>query len=355
MKRSLRFRYFRWLALLLLSYYAIYIAAVYVFNRFEIHELHHDAAEERMEFVWMAAIGGLVLPFVLALAWLFSKRMHDPLRQIASTAERIGLGQLDERLVVPGDRGEIARLSRTLNEAFDRYQRSVERLREFSSNASHQFRTPLTAMRSIGEIALQKPRTPEEYREIIGSMLEEVQRLSNVVEQLLLLARMEFGGLRRNFTKCRPAAIIRDSLELRSALLEGKSVKLVTSLDEEVETYANADLLRQAIGNLVDNAIRHTPEGGSVSVSVRRSGNEYEVCIADTGAGIPESYRHRMFERFSRGATTTDNQGVGLGLAIVAEVVRLHEGAIEVTSTEGKGARFVLNLPIIENPVAESD
>jgi signal transduction histidine kinase len=263
---------------------------------------------------------------------------------MAHTAQRISAGRFEERVSVPENHGEITELAHTLNHAFDRYQDAIDRMKNFASNASHQLRTPLTAMRSVGEVALQKARAPEEYRETIGSMLEEVQRLAHVIEQLLLLARMESAELRRHFVDSDAAGEMTSVVALRKPIIESKGLQLDFVPRAAVSIKANPALLRQAFANLLDNAIRHTPEGGRIELAVESGNDEILVRVADTGPGIPEHFRHKLFERFSPGVST-DQQGTGLGLAIVAEVVKVHGGSLQVESVPGQGATFTMRLP----------
>ena len=226
--------------------------------------------------------------------------------------------------------------------------RPSEQLRRFTADASHELRTPLTAIRSVGEVALQRSLSAEGYREVIGSMLEEVDRLTRLVENLLLLTRAEAGRmpLTRVTVDLRElVAAVSDGLRV---LAEEKNQDLTVQLDGGVTAHCDAGILRQGITNLLYNAIKYTPQHGVIRVAATSTvGGDAVIEVQDTGPGIPAADHQRVFERFYRvdHARSRQTGGTGLGLAIARWAVEANGGRIELESLEGRGTRFRVVLP----------
>ena len=344
MSRSLRVRHFGWLTVVLVAYYLVYLSALFAYNRYEMTELGHDPQEEFEEFLALTSLGLVTLPLVIAFAWFVSSRMLRPLRAIADTAQRIGQGSLTERIPVPDSGDELSSLSSTLNAAFDRFHEAVRRLEQFASDASHQLRNPLLGLRGTGEIALQKERPAGEYRDTIVGMLDEVDRLHRVVSQLLAMARLDAARLRSEFAAHDAGAILRHVLDLRRTQAAARRVTLEDAGDERVIAYGDRTLLMEALANLVDNAIRHSPEGGCVRATARDEGTRACWTIRDDGEGIPAEKLPTLFERFSRG-DHGDPGSVGLGLSIASEIAHLHRGSLTASNHPAGGAEFTLRIP----------
>ncbi|MBN1268092.1 MAG: HAMP domain-containing protein [Kiritimatiellae bacterium] len=345
MKVSITARYFGWLVVFILILFFLNFAV----------DLAHDAmtgelseegevAEEAFELLFMLGANIAVIPLVLLAGWFIAKRMLKPVRSISTTAARITGGEMGARIEVSGD-DELAMLARSLNAAFDRYDEAIEQLRRFSSNASHQLRTPLTAIRSKGEIALQKSRTSDEYREVIHGMLEQLERLSHIVEQLLDLSRIEASGQEKESRDVDLSRVVRGVVEEFQPLTQDKRLRVNVSIQEDCVVRGDASLLGQALANLLDNAVRFTPENGEIRVTVETERPGWvTVSVTDTGPGIPEDFRNLAFERFSKGPHP-ESSGAGLGLAIVAEIVRSHEGHVEALPGPAGGAMIRIRLP----------
>jgi heavy metal sensor kinase len=274
-------------------------------------------------------------------------RVLAPVGAMADRARRIGAESLDERLPVDHPADEFGRLAEVFNGTLSRLQGSFERLRRFTADASHELRTPLTAMRSVGEVALQRPLDGAAYREVIGSMLEEVERLTHLVDGLLVLARADSGRLpaAREAVDLGPlAAAVAEQLRV---LAEERAQELLV---DAPATLAACDpaLVRQVLVNLVDNAIKYTPRGGQVRVSTRRlRSGEIAIEVTDDGPGIAPGERERVFERFFRidAGRARDAGGTGLGLAIARAVAGATGGRLELDSEVGRGSTFRLVLP----------
>jgi heavy metal sensor kinase len=312
-----------------------------------------DESRVRYTLRTLAVILSVGAPAAIGLAiaggYFLSGRVLSPIRAMADQARKISADSLDERLPAGNPEDEFGRLAGVINDAFSRVRESFEQLRRFTADASHELRTPLTAMRSVGEVALQKPLDPAASRDVIGSMLEEVEHLTRLVENLLKLTRAESGAI----------AVKRELVDLRG-LVAGVAGHLRVLADEKGQrlhigaaapAFAECDpeILRQGLTNLLHNAIKYTPAGGEIRVDViTLSATEAAIEIADSGPGIPPMHRSRVFERFYRvdEGRSRDAGGVGLGLAIARWAVEANGGRIELESEEGKGSLFRIVLPL---------
>lgn len=309
-----------------------------------------ELAELRLILASCIAVG--VAAAALA-GWLLAGRALAPVERLTTQARHITAERLAERLPMPNPDDELGRLAAAFNDMLQRLDRSFEQLRRFTADASHELRTPLTALRLVGENALRIEGMPAEARDVIGSMLEEVDRLARLVDDLLQLARADAGQAGPKLESCDLAALARDVTEQLGVLAEEKHLALRVAADGPAPVRGNPMLLRQALQNLVDNAIRHGPTGSEVSVSVGCAGDRVTAEIADHGPGIPIEHRERVFERFFRldAARSRRHGGAGLGLAITRWIVDAHRGRVEVIATNGTapgsepGATFRIELP----------
>ena len=346
MKSSIRRNYCFWLALVLIIHFTVQGIVTIGHGLGEISAGEKDAEAEVREMVLVVLTDLLTLFLLFGVIWFISKKMLQPLSSMAEAAHRIRAGELAERIPVDNPEDDIGRVAVALNDAFDGYQQAMDRVRRFSSDASHQLRTPLTAMRSVGEVCLQKDRSPEEYRDKIASMLEECQRLSRIVEQLLALSRLERSKLREQFVPVAMAAVIKRVIDTFEPLYADKQVDLITELAPSLMVQGNVGLLEQVVANLIDNAIRFTPLGGTIRVSTAKtSGSLAVIRVVDSGPGIPEAEQTRIFQRFVS-LPGPEMPGSGLGLAIVADIVKLHDGKVEAKSNPEGGATLTVTLPL---------
>jgi signal transduction histidine kinase len=241
----------------------------------------------------------------------------------------------------------LGRLAIAFNDLLERVERSFEELKRFTADASHELRTPLTAMRSVGEVGVQGERTPAEYREIIGSMLEEISRLTRLVDSLLFLSRAD-GGRHQLFREEFDLLMFaRETAGLISILAEERGQSLRVEGDAGLMVTADRSLLSQAVLNLIDNAIKFSPERSEILIHVARQ-DEVNAWleVIDRGPGIPVAERERIFERFYRlnRARTGGDGGAGLGLAIARWAIEANGGAVRVEETDGGGSTFRVEL-----------
>jgi heavy metal sensor kinase len=292
-----------------------------------------------------------VLSAALA-GYVISGRMLLPLSRMADRARAISADRLSERLPVENPRDELGQLAVVFNDTFARLEGSFERLRRFTADASHELRTPLMAIRSVGEVGLREPRDAAGYQEVVGSMLEEVDRLARLVETLLTLARWESGRTRAHPERVDLSVVAREVAGQLAVLAEERDVAIDLALDGAMAVSADPVMLRQAVMNVVDNAIKFTPGGRRVRIWSETGGRTHDLVVDDEGPGIPPEHRARVFERFHRveDGRSLDVAGAGLGLAIVHWAVTAHQGRVSVDGSPSHGARFRLSFPRADVP-----
>ena len=296
----------------------------------------------------------LASPVVLGgTAWAGFKivgRTLDPVSKMARRAEQINSEHLNERLPVENPEDELGHLAGVFNAMLARIEQSFEQLQRFTADASHELRTPLAAIRSIGEVRLQKRAKPEEYRDTIGSMLEEVNRLASIVEGLLTLSRADAGQIRMQVSVFPLMAVVREAAALLEVLIEDKRQTFTLTGDEAVGAQADRLYIRQAIVNILHNAVMFAPVGGSISARVEcASRARVELSIVDSGPGIPAEHSAKVFERFYRAdeSRRSEDMGAGLGLSIAKWAVEANNGEIGVSSVSEAGSTFWIRLPAV--------
>lgn len=310
-------------------------------------------SEDEIRDEWRSLLVIFVLTIPLAMVaaggvgHLLAGRALAPMARMAERARTITADRLHERLPVENPDDEIGRLAVVFNRAIERLEDAFERLQRFTADASHELRTPLTALRSVGEVGLRARRTPAEYRDIIGSMLEEAGRLTRLVDDLLALSRFDSGRIRLVPEAVDLGALAQDVTGHLGVLAEEKGVDVRVRTDGRAIALVDRQTVRQAVINMLDNAIKYSPEGKAVDISVGAQGGQCVLTVADEGPGVPPEHQGRIFDRFYRvdRARTRDIQGTGLGLSIAQWAVVANNGQISVESEEGRGSRFILRLP----------
>ena len=290
--------------------------------------------------------------------WL-AGRVTRPLGTIISTAERLRPEKLNERLSLRGTGDELDNLSHTLNMLLDRIANFLEKRKDFLANAAHELRTPLAALRSTAEVALRSPRTSPEYQELIGTIVEECQSLEVLVNQLLLLAETESETetILLSGESIDLGELIKKSYEMFIGVAESRSIDLRLQIVQVLRVKGNRHHLRQVVNNLIDNALKFTPEGGNVSLTIDKAAGESKAIftVQDTGVGIAAEEKPQLFDRFYRGERSRRRdsltRGTGLGLSICRAIVDGHGGSITVTSQVGEGSRFQVYLPLYDERI----
>jgi len=301
----------------------------------------------------------LGLPLVVALAgiggYVLARRALTPIDHLASEARRITADRLHERLSVSNQHDEIGRLAAVINDTFARLESSFDQLRRFTADASHELRTPLSVIRGIGEIGLHETRTPAEYKEAMGSMLEEVDRLTTLVDTLLRLSYGDAGTVRLSRESVDLGQLARDVVSSLGILAEERNQRLRIEQAANISVTADRLVLREAITNVVDNAIKYSPRGSSIEVRIHADGDRAILAVADQGPGIAPEHRERIFDRFFRldEARSRDAGGTGLGLAIARWAVEANGGSISVKEGTNGGSIFEIVLPARTGTIVE--
>ena len=300
---------------------------------------------------WVTSAGMLVLfPLV---GYHIARQGIQPVEEIATTARRITSSHLGERIAAEGYPYELASLALTFNNMLDGLEDSFERISRFSADIAHDLRTPVNNIRGEAEVALARARTIDEYRDALESSLEEAVRLSELINNLLFLARTESPLTHLRLETVDVAELlhgVRDYYEVSAA--DAGVVLTSNGLGEPVLAEVDRTLMQRAVGNLISNAVGHTPEGGTVAIETRCEAAALYIDVIDTGVGIPPEALPRVFDRFFRvdSSRSKASGGTGLGLSIVQGIMQLHSGTVEISSTPGCGTRVTLRMPCLRPP-----
>lgn len=286
----------------------------------------------------LSIIGGLVL----------SRLAMRTVDQITLAADEISEKNLTLRIPEVNTKDEIGHLVRTFNSMISRLEKSFAQIKRFTSDASHELKTPLTILRGELELALRSDKSKEQYEDVLISALDEVVRLTNVVETLLELSKAEAGQINMNFEKTNLSRLIQEIAEDAEILAESKDIKVTKNIEDNIFVYIDSARIHQAALNIIDNAIKYTPQGGEIKIELTKNQNYTMLSVSDTGVGIPEDELKHIFDRFYRvdKARSSTTHGAGLGLSIVKWIVDAHNGFIDVKSDLNKGSKFVINLPM---------
>ena len=300
----------------------------------------------------------LAMPAALVVAAFAGYRVAgkalNPLEHMARQTEQITAQRLNERIPVDNPDDELGHMARVLNGLLVRLGESFEKLQHFTSDVSHELRTPLAAIRSVGEVGLQEDHSTEKYRDIIGSMLEEVARLTAMIDTLLTIAHADSGEVELHRTVFPLNDLVQESVAVVGVLAEDKKQSILVDGQSELSVSADRNFLRMAVINLLDNAVKYSPAGSTIRLRLSDGGPTsdlaqfVELAIADEGPGIPEDKAARVFDRFYRvdEGRTRDAGGAGLGLAIAKWAVETHGGTIDLRPRLPNGSVFCIRLPI---------
>ena len=288
----------------------------------------------------------------LAAGWFLAGRALRPVDAITLAAQRIAGGDLSQRLTMPPTPDEIGRLAGTFNNMIGRLDTSFQQIRQFTSDASHELRTPLTVMKGETELVLRKPRPLEDYHSVLESNLEEIDRMSRIVEELLFLSRADMGEVKMEAMPVALESLVADIH--RQAMLLGQDRQIEVELGTVMPALVLGDELRlhELLLNLVENAVKYSHSKGKVRISLVSDGRQAILSVVDQGIGIASEDRPKIFNRFFRtdDARAHTKKGTGLGLAICAWIVEAHKGRIHVQSEVGQGSTFTVTLPLELRP-----
>ena len=310
--------------------------------------LPRDDVEDSLDA--LLVIIAIAYPIALVLATvgglLIAGRALAPIDRVTTVARRISAEDLSQRLDMQLPDDEVGRLARTFDEMIARLDEAFRRQRQFTADASHELRTPLTAIKGQTEVALQRDRDVAEYQEVLTTVNSEVDRMIRLVGSLLTLARADARQIAIARDEVDLGELVGDAIEQIRPAAEAKNIDVQSNVDDAVRLTADEDLVLQLVLNLLDNAVKYTPEGGRVGVATRVADGRAELSVADDGPGIPEEHQPRIFDRFYRVDPARSHGGAGLGLSISRWIAEAHGGTIEVESEPAKGSKFTVRLPL---------
>jgi signal transduction histidine kinase len=300
----------------------------------------------RRIFTWVASAAILV---GFAVSILAARRATKPLRQVVETARRIiNTGALDARVAEPKRDDDIAELVRYFNNVLDKNAALLRAMREALDNVAHDLRTPLTSMRGTAELALSQPGIDKSARDALADCVERSDEVLRLLRALMEISEAEAGVLRLNKEEADLRVLVGQAVELYADVAEAKQITLKFEDGAAVPVFVDVVRVRQAVANLIDNAIKYTPDGGSVSVSLAQAGGEAVLAVRDTGPGVPEAEQPRIWERLYRGDQSRSQSGLGLGLSLVRAIVEAHGGKASVRNAPERGAVFEVRLPTMQ-------
>ena len=279
--------------------------------------------------------------------WFLARRVLTPVDAMVDAARRIEAEDLTKRIPALSSDDELGRLAAVLNDMLARLEGSFGAVRRFSADAAHELRTPLTILKGEIEVALRSSQAPAEIRQTLASCLEEVERMNSLVEDLLLMARMEGNALSARPRPVNLAEVVEDAAPALSelAVRAGNTLTVAAAPPLWIEGYDS--LLFRLVFNLAENAIKYTPAGGKIEVALQQQNGSAILAVKDNGPGIGAEAQEHIFDRFYRGDPAREGSGTGLGLALVRSIVQLHKGQIRLSSVVGEGSCFRVTLPLV--------
>ena len=314
--------------------------------------------EETVRQVLLMLAIGLPIAVCVAVAggFVLVRRALKPVDNLSQKAAAITQHSLSERLPVVRTGDELERLSVSLNLMISRLEDAINSSKQFVADASHELRTPLAVLRGELENLAQDAQLKPQTRETLGSSLEEVDRLAEIVEGLLALSRLDTGEARAEWVRFDLAALVATTADQMSLLAEDKHITVVCDSSERVMIEGDQARLKQVVVNLLDNAIKYTPNGGRIKLKITQEDGNAVLDVADDGIGIPPEALPHVFKRFFRvdGSRSRDQGGAGLGLSIVKSICDAHGARVEVSSTPGQGSRFRIRQPLAAEPLAHA-
>jgi heavy metal sensor kinase len=311
-----------------------------------------DLLDEQNALFWNVLLAG-VATLVVAIfgGWFVAGRALAPIKRISKTARAMSEGDLNARIMVESTENELGQVASTLNNAFDRLRLAVEQERQFMADASHELRTPLSVLRAETEWALDRERSPQQYKDALTVCRRAAHRMQDIAERLLTLVRVELAPDALQRTPVAMRSLIDDVVGWLAPMAQERDVRLTVS-GEPFTVSGDPEQLREALNNVIANAILYNKPGGSVTIATRLAGGSARIEVVDTGIGIPAEAVSKVFERFFRvdKARSREAGGSGLGLAIARTIFVAHGGDITCTSEPGVGSAFVISLPNVKQP-----
>ncbi len=290
----------------------------------------------------------IALAVSLASGWFLAGRALRPVDAITLAAQRIAAGDLSQRLTVSTAPDEIGRLASMFNDMIGRLDVSFRQIRQFTSDASHELRTPLTVMKGETELVLRRPRPLGDYQSVLESNLEEIDRMTRIVDELLFLSRADMGEVRMETLPVGLESLVEDIHRQATLLGQDRNIAVTLGTVQPAVVQGDELRLRELLLNLVENAIKYSHPNGKVEIALVTEGSRARLSVTDQGIGIAPDDLPRIFHRFFRtdGARAHTKKGTGLGLAICTWIAESHKGRIDVTSEPGVGSTFTVTIPL---------
>jgi two-component system, OmpR family, heavy metal sensor histidine kinase CusS len=309
-----------------------------------------EQVERNFALLFIAVLAGGVVASAL-IAIIVTQRGLQPLREITQSFGRVGPDHLKEHIGSAGWPRELQPLAMAFDQMLTRLDDSFTRLSQFSADLAHELRTPIANMLGEAQVALTRDRTAPEYRETIESTVAECERLSRIVDNLLFVARVDAAREPVAWKRLDARAAVEKIAAFYQTLADDHHITISCSGDGQI--YADPDLFERAVGNLLDNALRFTPEHGSIHIALSKHNTDFEVAVSDTGSGIAPEHLPRVFDRFYRAEPSRGSDGAGLGLALVKSIVELHGGFAKIQSEVGRGTTVTLTFPVRSRGIAD--
>jgi heavy metal sensor kinase len=287
----------------------------------------------------------LLLSLATGVGWFMARRSISGVEAITRTAQGISGGSLEKRVPVTAQEDEIDQLAMTFNQMLDRIQTLVVEIREMSDNVAHDLKSPITRIRGIAEVTLTSGKSIAEYQAMAASAIEECDRLLDVINTMLMISKTEAGVDKPSRGNIDLALLIREACTLFETTAEDRGVSLTCTLPARHDFQGDAPMMRRLIANLLDNALKYTPPGKEVHVSLAETASAALITVQDTGIGISNDDLPHIFERFYRGDQSRSQAGIGLGLSLARAIARAHKGDISVASRPDEGSTFKVTLP----------
>jgi two-component system, OmpR family, sensor kinase len=320
-----------------------------------LHPRRELLEDIRNTFLW-------IIPIALLLAslggYFLARKSLAPVVAMATQAQSMGAQNLHGRLAVPNRRDELGQLALSFNQLLERLEQTFERQRRFISDASHELRTPVAILRGETDVTLSRSdRSPEEYRESLAILRDESQRLTHIIEDLFTLTRADAGQYPITLRDFYLDELAGEVLHQARSLVIPKHIALTSSIEPELLFRGDEALLRRLLLNLLENAIKYTPAGGTTHLKAGKDVNQFFISVTDSGPGIPAGLHERIFERFfrvdkARARSESDTGGAGLGLSIARWIAEAHEGRLVLSRSDATGSTFTATLPIQDVKVA---
>ena len=324
---------------------AVVGAVIYISNAQDIYDGLSDI-QSRIT-VWLLLIAAIAI----VLSMFVVRTITRPIGELSEGITRMARGDLSSRVKVRG-KNEFAQLAMAFNSMSERIEQLDNARSQFVSNASHELKTPLSTIKILIETLLYQDKPdPAMEKEFLGDINKEIDRLNSIVSDLLTLVNVDSGVMKLKQDDVRLGLLVQEQAQRILPLARENGIELDCGVKDQCETLGDATKLQQVFYNIIDNAIKYTPRGGSVNIEVSRTGRRAIVHVSDTGVGIPEKDLPHIFERFYRvdKARSRETGGTGLGLSIVKQIVLLHGGTIDAVSREGEGTTFTVELPILSH------